>query len=51
MKIGYARVSTHAQNLETQIQLLEEAGCEAIFKEKISGALPDRPELEKLLKW
>ena len=49
MKIGYARVSTHAQNLETQIQLLEEAGCEAIFKEKISGALTDRPELEKLL--
>ncbi len=49
MKLGYARVSTHAQNLETQIQLLKEAGCEAIFEEKISGTRTDRPELEKLL--
>lgn len=49
MKLGYARVSTHDQNLETQIRLLKEAGCEAIFEEKISGARTDRPELEKLL--
>ena len=49
MKIGYARVSTTDQNLENQIKLLRDAGCEEIFEEKISGARKDRPELEKLL--
>jgi len=51
MKIGYARVSTTEQNLEHQIQQLEEYGCEKIFKEKISGAAKDRPELQKLLEY
>ncbi len=49
MKIGYARVSTMDQNLDSQIQELEAAGCEIIFKEKVSGARKSRPELEKLL--
>ena len=49
MKIGYARVSTNDKNLENQIALLTEAGCEDIFEEKISGAKKTRPELEKLL--
>lgn len=49
MKIGYARVSTNDQNLENQISLLKENGCEEIFEEKISGAKKSRPELEKLL--
>ena len=49
MKIGYARVSTTEQNLDNQLALLKEAGCEQIFKEKISGASKLRPELEKLL--
>ena len=49
MHIGYARVSTHAQDLEDQRQQLAAAGCERIFAEKISGARSDRPELEKLL--
>ena len=49
MKIGYARVSTNDQNLENQISLLKENGCEDIFEEKISGAKKTRPELEKLL--
>ena len=49
MKIGYARVSTTDQNLENQKKLLLDAGCTAIFEEKISGARKDRPELEKLL--
>lgn len=31
MTVGYARVSTSDQNIETQIELLKENGCEKIF--------------------
>lgn len=50
MKIGYARVSTTGQTLEAQLEKLKEAGCTAIYQEKISGARADRKELMKLLK-
>lgn len=49
MKIGYARVSTQDQNLAIQNDLLIEAGCERIYKEKVSGAKRARPELDRLL--
>lgn len=49
MNIGYARVSTNAQDLEDQRQQLVAAGCERIFAEKVSGARPTRPELDRLL--
>lgn len=49
MKLGYARVSTGAQELDLQINRLTEAGCKRFFKEKITGAGRKRPELEKLL--
>jgi DNA invertase Pin-like site-specific DNA recombinase len=49
MKLGYARVSTEDQNLEGQCQRLFAAGCEKLFEEKISGAMRNRPKLEKLI--
>ena len=49
MKIGYARVSTEEQNLDRQLDSLKEAGCEKIFREKITGTKKERPELDKLM--
>lgn len=46
---GYARVSTADQNLERQLEALDKAGCEIIYKEKITGTTRDRSELNKLL--
>ena len=43
MKIGYARVSTEEQNLDRQLDSLKEAGCEKIFREKITGTKKERP--------
>lgn len=50
MKIGYARVSTREQNLDMQVIALEEANCEKIYEEVVSGAKADRPILNNLLK-
>ncbi len=49
-KIGYARVSTQGQTLEAQLNQLNEAGCEQIYREVASGARSDRPQLHALLK-
>ena len=47
---GYARVSSDGQTLDDQIAQLRAAGAEKVFREKISGARPDRPELSRLLR-
>jgi len=49
MKIGYARVSTTEQELDLQLDALQHAGCEKIYREKMTGATPQRAELQKLL--
>ncbi|SEQ12606.1 Site-specific DNA recombinase [Rosenbergiella nectarea] len=47
--VGYARVSTTGQSLDTQFDALSD--CEKIFREKISGAKDDRPELQAMLEF
>ncbi|MFC1715566.1 recombinase family protein [Candidatus Poribacteria bacterium] len=49
MLIGYARVSTHDQNLDLQKDALEKAGCERLYVEQASGSSSSRPELEQAL--
>src|SRR6266478_5219113 len=49
MIYGYARVSTDAQDLTSQLAQLKAAGCEKVFREKITDATADRPQLKKLM--
>ena len=46
---GYARVSTSGQDLTSQDAELMAAGCDKVFREKVSGAKTDRAELAKLI--
>ena len=48
-KIGYARVSTWDQNLDSQIDMLKVVGCDRIFSEKVSGRKFKRTELDNCL--
>lgn len=49
MKIGYARVSSNAQDLELQKQALSNAGCKKVFSEAVSGKDNNRTELINML--
>ena len=50
MIYGYARVSTDAQDLSNQFAQLKAAGCEKIFRDKLTGAHAERPQLQRLLR-
>src|ERR1700745_4021213 len=49
--IGYARVSTYGQTLDSQLEQLRAAGCRSrhIYREKVTGAPADRRELNRML--
>src|SRR3954469_4446965 len=49
--VGYARVSTYGQALDTQLDQLRAAGCSSrnIYREKVTGAWADRRELLRML--
>ena len=49
MKIGYARVSTDAQETHLQMDALKRAQCARVYEEKASRPKAERPELMKLL--
>lgn len=49
-EIGYARVSTHEQNLDFQRDELKLAGVEVIYEDQASGKTAERPELIHCLK-
>ncbi|EBT7330652.1 TPA: recombinase family protein, partial [Escherichia coli] len=54
MKIGYARKSTHLQDVAHQVDELTKAGCEQIYQDQTSRSGPKRdkkgaPELENCL--
>ena len=52
MKVGYARESSVGQNLESQIRILEEHGCDKIYQEKKSGrSMKDRDQLQEMLSY
>src|ERR1700682_1990099 len=49
--IGYARVSTYGQTLDSQLEQLRKAGCSSrnIYREKVTGARANRRELNRML--
>jgi DNA invertase Pin-like site-specific DNA recombinase len=49
--IGYARVSTYGQSLDSQLDQLRKAGCTSrnMYREKVTGARADRRELNRML--
>ncbi|EME7219333.1 recombinase family protein [Enterococcus faecium] len=47
--VGYARVSTHYQNLDSQIFALKQYGCTKIYTEKESGRNIKRKELDRAI--
>jgi DNA invertase Pin-like site-specific DNA recombinase len=48
-RIGYARVSTQGQNLDSQLNALRAAGCEKTFADRMTGSRLDRPGWEQMM--
>lgn len=51
MLVGYARVSTKEQNLDSQLDMLIDYGVDIrnIYKEKVTGTKADRAELNRII--
>ncbi|MEP6878465.1 MAG: recombinase family protein [Nitrosospira sp.] len=50
-RIGYARVSSVGQNLDSQLDALQKAGCKKIFSDKMTGSRMDRPGWDQLIEY
>lgn len=50
-KVGYARVSSIGQNLDSQIDTLEKKGCGRIFTDKMTGSRMERPGWDELMRY
>jgi DNA invertase Pin-like site-specific DNA recombinase len=50
-RIGYARVSSVGQNLDSQMDALHQAGCTKIFTDKLTGSRMERPGWAQLLEY
>jgi DNA invertase Pin-like site-specific DNA recombinase len=48
-KVGYARVSSLHQKLDSQFDALNQVGCNKIFWDRVSGTKADRPGWEQLM--
>ncbi|MEI7457678.1 MAG: recombinase family protein [Nitrosomonadales bacterium] len=48
-RIGYARVSSVGQNLDSQIDALKKADCGRIFSDKMTGSRMDRPGWDQMM--
>ena len=51
MRVGYARVSTVDQDPEAQLRALQGQGCERVFRDKASGRLEAREQLDECLEF
>lgn len=50
-RIGYARVSSIGQYLDSQVDALQHAGCGKIFSEKMTASRMDRPAWNQFLEY
>lgn len=51
MNIGYARVSTQEQTLDSQVDALKQKGCQEIYTDKVSGVKTIKPAFEEMMKF
>ncbi|WKK27860.1 recombinase family protein (plasmid) [Streptomyces olivoreticuli] len=49
VRLGYARVSTRTQEIQSQVDALEAAGVHRLFQERISTRVRERPEMKAAL--
>jgi hypothetical protein len=50
-RVGYTRVSSIGQNLNSQIAALKAAGCKKIFTDRMTGSCMDRPGWDQLMEY
>jgi DNA invertase Pin-like site-specific DNA recombinase len=49
MKIGYARASTGESGQDMRLDALEEAGCQKVFTDQVSGTKEAKPGIDEAI--